>query len=222
MFTAFTDDQHQTLSPDRCSAQIPVEEGKPKKQNFHSGRGSSLPAAQWTQHPFPCLPPVPAGWDMIHVPSDRCHRHPGQHQHPRAGRAGPELESGCASTTSASPGRPGEHPSPTAEPSQRQQPIQNQRFGERWDKKGEAAATPAPVGAHITGRPRPEPVFEGDKASSSWEFPEGFFIHGLVPSLGAEEVGVPRIGVNIAHPGNVWPAQVLPGGIQLPNQPEIL
>lgn len=127
---------------------------------------------------------------MIHVPSGRCHRHPGKHQQPRAGRAGPELEPGCVSTTSASPGRPGEHPSHTAEPSQRHQPIQNQRFGERWDKKGEAAATPAPVGAHITGRPRPEPVFEGDKASSSWEFPEGFFIHGFVPSLGAEEVGV--------------------------------
>lgn len=66
-------------------------------------------------------------------------------------------------------------------------------------------------------------MFEGDKASSSWEFPEGFFIHGLFSSLGAEEVAVEsRIVTNIPHPGNVWPSQELPGAIQLPNQPEIL
>lgn len=58
-------------------------------------------AAQWTQHPSRCLPPVPAGWDMIPVPSGHCHRHPGKHQQPRAGRAGPELEPGCVSRTSS-------------------------------------------------------------------------------------------------------------------------
>lgn len=85
----------------------------------------------------------------------------------------------CVSTAPSLAGRLGEHPSLPAGSFQRHQPVPKQDFGERWDK----AASPA-VGSHTppAGRPpRPQPLFEGDEASPSWEFPEGFFIHGSFP-----------------------------------------